>query len=446
MVGRILLLGILWCTAFIVHTAPFFNTHEFTLANGLKLVVREDHRVPLVVSQIWYKVGASYEHNGSTGISHMLEHMMFRGTPKHPPGQLSRIVAEHGGQQNAFTGYDYTAFYQQLESSQLELCFELEADRMRNLNLSLEDFNKEHPVVMEERRLRIEDNPVALAREIFFGSSYLNNPHQHPIIGWMGDIRNLTIDDVRSWYNTWYAPNNAVLVVVGDVDPEAVLNLAKKYFEPIRPTLIPKLKPRTEPPYVGEKRIMIELPTEVPYLFLGYNLPAMSEAAEYWEPYALRVLMMALDGGDTSRFSENLLHGKSVAATISTWYNPFQLFSTQLTVVGAPTKDNSLERLEEAFLYEINRFHNELLSEEELNRIKAIAIAEYIYKQDSAIHQANDIGALETAGLSWQLYDTYVDDLKAITAAQVQAVAKKYLIPQRLTIAYVIPTREGITP
>jgi zinc protease len=443
---RILLLILLCCTARMGHADAYFKTHEFTLENGLKLIVREDHRVPLVVSQIWYKVGASYEHNGSSGVSHMLEHMMFRGTPKHPAGQLSRIIAEHGGQQNAFTGYDYTSFYQQLDVSQLPLCFELESDRMQNLNFLPEEFEREHRVVMEERRLRVDDNPLALAREFFFGASYLNNPHQHPIIGWASDINELTLKDVKEWYQSYYAPNNAVLVVVGDVEPNEVLSLVNHYFGSIPKRSIPILKPRTEPPHVGEKRIIVELQAEVPYLFMGYNLPVINDADEPWEPYALRVLMMALDGGESSRFSEKLLRGKSVAANISSWYNPFQLFSTQYTLLAASTQGHSLENLEQALLEEIYRLHKERLSEEELNRIKAIATADYIYKQDSMMNQANEIGALESANLPWKLNESYVDNLKSVTAEQVQFVARKYLIPERLTIAYLNPKVKRSVP
>jgi len=195
---------------------------EFTLGNGLKILVQEDHRAPVVISQVWYKVGASNEHGGITGISHMLEHMMFKGTRKHSAGEFSRIIAANGGRENAFTGQDYTAYFQSLEKSRLPVSFELEADRMRNLNLLESEFAKEHQVVLEERRLRTDDQPRAKMEEHFEAVAYSNSPYQNPVVGWPDDVAGLTLDDLKQWYQLWYAPNNATLVVVGDVNPQEV--------------------------------------------------------------------------------------------------------------------------------------------------------------------------------------------------------------------------------
>ncbi|HDJ86948.1 MAG TPA: insulinase family protein, partial [Chromatiales bacterium] len=207
--------------------------HEYRLDNGLRVLVKEDHRAPVVVSQVWYKVGSGDEHGGITGISHALEHMMFQGTAKHPAGEFSRIVAANGGRENAFTGRDYTAYFQLLAKDRLPVSFELESDRMRNLSLKEADFRKEIQVVMEERRLRTDDNPQALTYERFNAAAFVSSPYHHPVIGWMDDLRNLKIGDLRAWYRRWYAPNNATLVVVGDVDPQAVLRLAERYFGPL---------------------------------------------------------------------------------------------------------------------------------------------------------------------------------------------------------------------
>ena len=198
------------------------NVHVFTLDNGLKLFVKEDHRAPVVVSQIWYKVGSSYEYNGVTGISHILEHMMFKGTENHSSGEFSRIIAANGGKENAFTGRDYTAYFQRLEKSRLAVSFELEADRMRNLKLVDEEFVKELQVVLEERRMRTDDKPRSKTYEHFISMAYSNSPYQNPVIGWPDDIENLKIDDLKQWYARWSAPNNATLVVVGDVVPNDV--------------------------------------------------------------------------------------------------------------------------------------------------------------------------------------------------------------------------------
>ncbi len=439
----ILLLGILCCTAGIANSKPIMDSHEYILDNGLKIIVREDHRASLVVSQVWYKVGGSYENDGSYGISHALEHMMFRGTSTYPAGYFSKIIAEHGGQQNAFTGYDYTSYFQKIDASQLELCLEMEADRMKNLLLSEEEFSKEIQVVAEERRLRIDDNPDARTRELFFAASYVNNPRQHPLIGWMSDIANLTVADLRDWYKTWYVPNNAILVVVGDVDPKNVFELAEKYFGPIASGTVPKLKPRKSPPYVGPKHIDVNLAADVPRIVLGYNVPVLKTAEEAYEPYALTVLLMALDGGSSARFSENLIRGKSVAASISSAYNPFQLFSGLLTFSATPSEGHSLDDVKQALLIEINKLQEVLISNDELKRIKTNAMAEFLYKQDSLTSQANELGTLESVGFSWHLADTYVDEIQKITAEQVLTVAKKYLIPNRITTAYLTPKMEN---
>ncbi len=220
---------------------------ESTLDNGLKILVKPDHRAPVVVAQIWYKVGSSYEVGGSTGLSHVLEHMMFKGTAKLAPGKFSKVIAENGGRENAFTGKDYTAYFQQLEKSRLSVSFELEADRMRNLTLPEEEFSKELPVVMEERRLRTEDKPRSLTYEQFSAAAHISSPYHHPIIGWMNDLENMKVADLRAWYQKWYAPNNATLIVVGDVKPDEVFALAKKHYGPLkRSENIPALKPRIE--------------------------------------------------------------------------------------------------------------------------------------------------------------------------------------------------------
>jgi zinc protease len=231
--------------------------NEYRLDNGLKLVVKEDHRAPVVVSQVWYRVGASYEHDGITGVSHVLEHMMFKGTDAHPPGEFSRIISENGGRENAFTSKDYTAYFQRLEKSRLAISFELEADRMRNLHLQDKEFQKEINVVMEERRLRTEDKPTALTYEQFIASAFTSSSVRIPTIGWMNDLENMELGDLQAWYQRWYAPNNATVVVVGDVEPKAVLALAKKYFGPLKSETIIPPKPRLEPPQKGKRYITV---------------------------------------------------------------------------------------------------------------------------------------------------------------------------------------------
>ena len=223
------------------------DVQEFMLDNGLKLVVKEDHRAPVVVSQVWYKVGSSYEHAGITGISHALEHMMFKGTKKYPPGEFSRIIATNGGEENAFTSSDYTAYFQTLEKSRLPISFELESDRMRNLVLPKDEFAREIEVVKEERRMRTEDDPQALLYETLNATAFETSPYRQPIIGWMSDLEAMKISSLKDWYKKWYAPNNATVVVVGDVNADEVYKLALKYFAPLPRENIPEVSALPEP-------------------------------------------------------------------------------------------------------------------------------------------------------------------------------------------------------
>lgn len=441
---HILLLGILWCTANLGHCEEIraITNQEYTLDNGLKVIVHEDHRAPIVVSEIWYKVGGSYEHEGITGISHALEHMMFKGTNQHPAGEFSRIIAGLGGQQNAFTAADFTAYHQEVESSQLATCFALEADRMRNLTLGATDFAKEINVVMEERRQRVEDNPIARTKERFFAAAYVNNPYRHPTIGWMGDLLTLTVEDVREWYKKWYSPNNAVLIVVGDVSPQAVFKLAQIYFGNIDPGLIPKQKLLLEEEPLGERRVTLKITAQVPSLFLGYNVPCVFTAEEFWEPYALTVLLMTLDSGNSTRLTQNLIRGKKTAASIDSWYNPYQLHSSVMTFLSTPTQDTTLEQLEKDLITEIQRLQTELISDDELKRVKIKTIAKQIFTRDSMLNQAREFGALEAIGLSWQLSDAYIDLINAVTKEQVRDVAVKYLTNNRLIVTQLIPQRD----
>lgn len=416
-------------------------THEYRLDNGLKLIVREDHRAPVVVSQVWYKVGSSHEHRGITGISHVLEHMMFKGTRKLGPNEFSRIVAQNGGRENAFTGRDYTAYYQQLEKGRLAVSFELEADRMRNLSLKQEEFAKEVRVVMEERRLRTDDNPEALTYEQFNGVAFYNSSYRIPVIGWMDDLENLRIADLKAWYKTWYAPNNATLVVVGDVQPDQVFSLAKKYFGALKPSPLPTLKPRNEPVQTGMRRITVKAPAELPYLLMGYPVPVLNSAlaGDAWETYALEVLSALLSGGNSARFARHLVREQQIAASASTGYNLTARASDLFLIDGTPARGHSIEELEQALRGEIKRLQDTPVSDTELARVKTQVVANDIYQRDSTFGQAMQIGTLETVGLDWRLMDNYVEKINAVTAEQVQQVARKYLVDDRLTLAILDP-------
>ncbi len=423
----------------------FANVHEYELDNGLKILVKEDHRAPVVVSQVWYKVGSSYEHEGITGISHALEHMMFKGTEKYAAGEFSRIISENGGRENAFTGTDYTAYFQTLESSRLPISMELEADRMRHLIVNKDEFIKEIEVVKEERRWRTEDKPKSFTYEVAMSTAFQTGPYRHPIVGWMSDLDNMTVEDLREWYQQWYAPNNATLVVSGDVKAEEVYQLAKKYFGPLSAGKPVKISQRPEVTQKGIKRITVKRPAELPYLWMAYKVPVLKTAIEHpsivpeWEPYALEVLAGVLGGSSSSRFASNLVRGKEIAASVGAGYNFSARLDHLFTISGTPSDKYTVAQLESAVQEEIELIKNSLISESELARIKAQVVSNDVYERDSVFYQAMIIGMFETVGLSWKEAEKYVESIKAVTAEQVQAVAKKYLQEDQLTVAILDP-------
>jgi zinc protease len=415
------------------------QVHETKLTNGMKVLVKEDHRAPVVVSQVWYKVGASYEDLGITGVSHVLEHMMFKGTAKYAAGEFSRIIAENGGSENAFTGRDYTAYFQQLEKSRLPISMQLEADRMRNLTLPAEEFNKELAVVMEERRLRTDDNPRALTQEKFYATAFISSPYHNPIIGWMDDLQNLSVEDLAVWYRRWYAPNNATLVVVGDVDAQAVFEFAEQYFGKLAPSDLKPLKPRREVPQSGMRNITVKAPAELPYLMMGYKVPVLNTASEEWEPYALEMLAGILGGSNSARFPRELVREQQIAVGVNIGYDLFARQEDLLVVEATPAQGHEIEEVKQAIEMQIQRLKTELVNEDELARIKAQVVAHKVYEQDSVFYQAMQMGMLETIGLGWRKLDEYPERIRAITAEQVQVVARKYLVKDGLTVATLDP-------
>jgi zinc protease len=416
------------------------ETREFKLDNGMRVIVQEDHRSPVVVAQVWYKAGSIDEVNGKTGVAHVLEHMMFKGTKEIPAGQFSRIIAAAGGRENAFTGADYTAYYQQLEKSKLPLSMKLEADRMANLQLSKEEFDKEIKVVMEERRWRTEDNPEAQVNEQFQAVAYIAHPYRRPVVGWMDDLQHMTVEDARDWYKTWYVPNNAILVVVGDVDAEQVFGLAKQYFGPIKAGPLPSRKPQEEPEQKGARQAIVKAKAELPYLLMGYHVPALEDADKDWEPYALEILAGVLDGNASARLNQSLVREQKIAVNVSAGYDLIQRADKSLFELdGSPSEGRTAAELQAALEQEIEKIKQTGVSEDELKRVKAQVIAGDVYQRDSMFYQAMQIGRLETTGHSWRLLDKYPDKLSAVTAEQVQTVAKKYLTRDNLTVAILDP-------
>ncbi len=420
-------------------TCAYAQTSEHRLANGLRVIVKEDHRAPTVVSMVWYKAGSMDEVNGSTGVAHVLEHMMFKGTQSVPAGDFSKRIAAAGGRDNAFTSRDATGYHQQLHKSQLHLAFELEADRMANLVLSPEEFAKEIKVVMEERRLRTEDRAQAQVYEQLMAAALTAHPYRAPTVGWMSDLENMTWHDARDWYDRWYAPNNATVVVAGDVNAREVFALAEKYFGAIKPKTLPERKPQDEPAQHGVRRIVVKAPAELPSLLMAYRAPVLRDVENDSEPYALEMLAGVLDGHDAARLNSVLVRSEKIANSVGAGYDSTQRGPGMFMVSGVPGSGKSITELETALRRELAKVVNDGISEEELKRVKAQVVSSQVFQRDSIYFQGLQIGSLEVAGYSYKDMDRMIEKLRQVTPAQVQAVAKKYLVDDSLTIAVLDP-------
>lgn len=420
------------------------DIEQKTLKNGLKVIVQEDHRAPVVVSQVWYRAGSLDEVNGKTGVAHVLEHMMFKGTKKVPAGMFSRQIAAAGGKENAFTSKDYTCYFQQLEKSRLPLSFQLESDRMANLQITDAEFAKEIEVVKEERRWRTEDKPQSRVNEQFESSVYRAHPYGRPVVGFMNDLENMTADDAREWYRTWYAPNNATVVVVGDVKAQEVFALAEKTFGKLKAKPLPVRKPQVEPAQLGERRAIVKAPAKLPFFVMGFHTPVLKNGEAYseqdWEPYALEVLSSILSGNDASRLNQKLVREQAIALEIDTGYDSTNRGQTStFEVAASPSEGVSQEDLIKAIWAQIEEVKNKGVTEAELHRVKAAVIAADVYKRDSMFYQAMQIGQLETMFYPLSLLRNNAARVQAVTSEQVQQVAKKYLVPDQMTLVSLDP-------
>lgn len=421
------------------HSAAQAEVFERTLANGLKVVVKEDHRAPVVVQQIWYKAGSMDESTGTTGVAHVLEHMMFKGTKAVPAGEFSKRIAAAGGRENAFTSTDYTAYFQQLHKSQLPLAMKLESDRMQNLNLTAKEFSKEIKVVMEERRMRTDDEPQSLMNEIMMSTIYQEHPYHNPVIGWMSDLQVLTVNDAKVWYNRWYAPNNATLVIAGDVKPGEVFALAQRYYGAIPKHVLPTRRNYTEPQQVGIKRLVVKAPAELPQLVMAYHTPTLKNPRQDWKPYALDMLAGVLDGNESARLNKHLVREQQVASAAGASYDSTSRGPSLFTLDATPSTGKTVQDVEAALREEIALLVKDGVSEDELKRVKAQVMAGEVYKRDSVFYQAMQIGQLESIGLGYQAIPVMLEKLQAVTAEQVQQVAKEFLQDDNLTVAVLDP-------
>lgn len=442
------LLGLICLFSVIYPLISTANISQFQLDNGLKILIKEDHRAPIFIMQTWYDVGASNEILGITGISHLLEHMMFKGTKKYKAGEFSKIIAKNGGQDNAFTSKDYTAYYQKMPTSKLKIAIELEADRMQNLQLKQKDFESERQVVIEERRLRVEDKPTAKLYEQLRLSTFANNGAYHyPVIGLMNDIQTMPLKALDKWYRDYYQPNNAVIVIVGDVVPDKVYQLIKQQFAAIPSKPVNKRQVPAKP--ILAQSISLTLAVQLPRVALSFSVPSLASVASQasinktnthqTQAYTLEVIAYILNGNDNAWFDKTLIREKQLVSSISIHYSLYDKYQTNFIVSFTPNKGVQIETIKAEIWVQLQRLKTQTLAKKTLKHIQAQTQAAYIYEQDSIDTQAYYLGALETIGLGFEVADDYVDAIARINNQHIQTVAKTYFTKKNLSQAILYP-------
>lgn len=425
----------------LAHASAAKPTLDQTLPNGMRVLVYENPRAPTALHMVWVKAGSIDETSGRTGLAHVLEHMMFKGTKTLAPGEFSRRVAALGGRENAFTAKDYTGYFQQVHKDSLREVMRLEADRQRNLVLKEDEFKKEIQVVMEERRLRTDDNPTSLAYETLVAQAFQANPVRNPIIGWMNDLENLTIKDVEQWYRDWYAPGNLVLVVAGDVDAKQVFDWAREFYGAMKPRALPDRKPQAEPEQNGMRRVGLRAPAQNAFVMMAYKAPSLNETfgplnasqQPARDLVALGVLATLLDDPGTGRLFKRLVREEQVAISVDTGAPGVGrgpgLFYIDIT--AAPGA--SLASLEVKAKEEINRIAKEGVEEKELARVKRQAKASEVFRQDSMFSLAMEAARLLLAGRPLEDSENWLKVLDDIRSEDLQRVAKTFFVDHQLT-------------
>ena len=424
------------------------ETQQFILRNGITLIVKPDHRAPTAVHMLWVRVGSMDEVDGTSGVAHVLEHMLFKGTPTVKAGDFSRRVAAMGGRENAFTNKDYTGYYQQIPAARLTDVMQLEADRFANNQWSDEDFRKELEVVKEERRLRTEDNPHARLYEAMAATTFQASPYRRPVVGWMSDLESMVPEDARAFYRRWYTPANAAIVVAGDVDPQVVLALAEKYYGSLANTPLPERKPRTEPAQNGVRRLDFKAPAEQAYVALGFKVPGIRPDALGTGPWdaqaqdalALTVLAAVLDGYEGARLDRALTQSEDhVADSVGAHHGATARGPVTFMLSGVPASGKSSAALESALRAQVRRVADEGISATELKRVVNQWTASEVYQQDSVFNQARKLGVNWASGLPISFESEMLDRLRGVTPEQVQAVAARYFGDDELTVATLLP-------
>jgi len=416
---------------------------ETLLPNGLKVILLENHKAPLVTFQVWYRVGSRNEEWGKTGLSHVLEHMMFKGTDKIGPEEFSRIIQENGGNLNAFTSYDYTAYFENLSSDRIQVAIDLEADRMQNLVLREEDFRTERMVVMEERRLRTEDNPQAVMIEQVLATAFQIHPYRWPIIGWMEDLARLTLEDLKAHYRSYYNPVNAFLVVVGDFKKEKLLPMIEKTFGSFPKGVVPNQDRSKDPPQMGERRIFVKKEAQLPYIVMGYHVPNLREP----DSYVLEVIATILSGGKSSRLYNSLVRDKRLVFRADADHSLLSRDPGLFYLSADLLPGKEVAQVEKALDQEMERLQRELVEDRELKKVKNQIEASFVFGQDSIFYQAMLLAQHEIS-IGWRAIDDYIPSIRKVSPEDIQRVAKLYLIPDNRTVGILIPLppKEGKPP
>ncbi len=411
------------------------ETREFILSNGMKVLLVEAPKAPVVTVQVWYKVGSRNEVMGRAGLSHMLEHMMFKGTVKYPKGTFSRLIRKNGGIDNAFTSQDFTAYFENLAADRVELALEMEADRMQGLVLDMKELTTEREVVKEERRLRTEDDPQGALVEALFAQAYLSHPYHWPVIGWFNDLDAMTLDDLQQHYDTYYSPNNSTLIVVGDIKADSLLPAIKQLFEPIPRGPEPRPIARMEPEQKGERRFLLKRDAQVAFVMMGYRVPNFSSE----DSYALDILDSILSHGKSSRLYQSLVYEQKSALAVGAEYSLLQSDPGLFYFYALVSPNQKPELVEKSLNREIKRLQTDLPTELELQRAKNQVEASHIFEQDSNFRRAMLLGQAESVGAGWQKIDQFVERIRAVTAKDIQRVARQYLTEDNRTVGTLIP-------
>ncbi len=413
------------------------RVQETILENGLKVLLLERHTSPVVTFQVWYRVGSRNEEDGKSGLSHFLEHMMFKGTPTVGPEQYSRIIAKNGGTNNAFTMQDATVYFATMSRDKIDIEIDLEADRMANALLDGSYFEPEKKVVMEERRLRTEDNPSAALGEVTGAMAYIEHPYRRPVVGWMGDIQRLSLDDLRNYYRTYYSPNNAFIVAVGDFKTSDMLAKIKAAFSKIHDGPTPPPVRLAEPPQRGERRVILRREAELPFVSIYYHAPNIKDP----DSYTLDLLTTILAGGRSSRLYKDLVYEERLARSVDCDYGGLSIDPTIFSITAQVMPEKDPAEVERAIDRLLDQVKSEPVADRELEKAKNQVQASFVFGEDSAFGQALRIGNYESSA-GWRLLDEYLDGIKKVTAGDILRVTKRYLDPDQRTVGTLIPTKE----